>query len=208
MVTSSDAAYSAPQKRPGILLIAHIVAAISIPPSYFLLSSISASDDALLGAARIGLGMLASLWAGILFYVGVFSSEKKFTARLKKFYATALQNRLLLVISLLVLASVEFVLVRQLLSVRTVTLTSATSVEVLLNDAPGVTASLGTIAGEPCDKGKGIQVPLSVGVHQVAFRVKESKDVIAARKFEIPPIWRGPVPTIPCVTEGPSHALR
>jgi hypothetical protein len=195
-------------RPPGLLLISHVVIATSIAPTYFLVSSSTAQDNSVLVAVRLGLGAFSAFWSVALFYAGILSDEKEFTARLKRIYCLLLDNRALLSLSLLVLVVIEGFLLHQLLFLRPVHLMSATDVEVLLNNIPGSPSELGDLAGEPCARAKGKDFRLAVGTHEIAFRIKGSGEVIAGRSVIVPPIWAGSVPNVACIDEASFNALR
>jgi hypothetical protein len=195
--------------RPtGLLLIFHVAIATSIAPTYFLISSSTEQDDSLLAAVRMGLGAFSAFWGVVLFYAGILSDEKEFTARLKRIYRLLLDNRALLSLSLLILVTIEGFLLHQLLFLRPVHLTSATDVEVLLNDTPGSPSQLGDLTGEPCATAKGKDFRLPVGTHEIALRIKDSGEVLAGRSVIVPPIWAGSVPKVACIDEASFNALR
>ena len=188
------------------LLWAHVTLAVLIAATYILLVQDKSVERPLIGTVTIVLAVLGAAWSTALFYLGVFTDAGRFAQTAKRFFRRQLGRPGLLLISVLVLAGTEAILLRELLFFRGVGISTETRLEAFLNDEVGGNVSLGIIEANDCGPPK-TYIRLPVGSHKIAFAKLDGGDVVDGREVAIPPIWKGPVPAINCVLGDDFNAL-
>jgi hypothetical protein len=188
------------------LIVALVAVLVLLLTSFYILREFAPGDQ-LVFWVKLALGGVAAVWAALVSMAAATGQRDRFTKRLTYGLRQTLNRKWVVGLSLVLCALAQLVVSYRLLGFRSVAIASAVAVDVLLNDRAGDVRKIGAIPGGSCDRVDVSTLQLPIGDHTLVFRSRRTGEPIAATRLDVPAIWQGAVPSVPCVEEDNDAAV-